>query len=968
LRRRGKRMNLEPEDKAGQISDKHRLAAIVFADIVGSTATMERDEKLALQNLQRMREAAYPLVEKHEGKLIKELGDGFLAVFNSAIKATTCSLDIQKGLKDEKDPKLRISIHIGDVFLDRGDVFGSGVNIASRMNSHALPGGIAVSADVWRQLQNKGDYSVRSLGAKDLKGVGEPLEVFELLESAQALKIGVSFLQRLKRSRIPHYLIPYALGVWMIVQSTNWLANRYLLSPHLTNFIFTLLVTLIPTAFLLGYVRGHPGMKAKRYKKVGIPLNLALSGFLLFGLFRDKDLGSIMANVTLVNEQGQTLQRTIPKGEFRKRITFFLFENETGDTSLNWLQYGIPDLLANDLSQDLLFTVSDVYLLSDYLKRNYGLTEIVKLPMGLRCKIANARHDDYFVLGSFVNQGKTYTIKTSLFKTSNGKLLGEGSYKCDDIFKGADQITQQMKSDLKIPTSLLEETKDLPVADIFTNSFKAFRYYTEAQIKDSDKDWDGAIHSFEEAVKEDTTFATGYYLLSYLYNAQLQDFDKSKRARQQSVKYIYRMDEQTQMWVKYDDASDDSTKQLALLKMWVELYPDNTEIRSNLALTYACKGEIDKAVAEYEKILKIEPDNYYILFTIGQTYDFYGDKPNPDKAIKYYKKYSEHYPEKITPLLRIARAYGDNEKAMQYYKKALLIKPDDPDALVGLASFDLRSGSFKNAKALYFKALSNSKTAMDSVHCYYALRDIFRMQGQPDSVLKYHILQQEAEKGVLYGYGHQILTMKDLAPYIRAGRKDEALKIIEAIKPKVNPEDEAEVHLAYLHIYEESGDLINAEREYAIADSLVRGNPSHSRYDMLSCELLIDHFLILELRGSYQEAIDFYQKNKPLINGRSRRSVFGGHDPFKDTYYLGRCYGGIKNYKEAEKHFSEVLKIAPYFTETHYELALVYADMGKKGKAIEHLNKALTVWAEADTDYGPAKKAREKLAELQSKP
>ncbi len=957
-------MNQDPEDRTGPPGDSHRLAAIVFADIVGSTATMEQDEKLALKNLARMREVAYPQVEAHAGKIIKELGDGFLAVFNSAIKATTCSLDIQKELKEENDPKLRISIHIGDVVVEKGDVFGSGVNIASRLNSQAPPGSIAVSGDVWRQLQNKGDYAVRSLGFKEMKGVGEPFEVFELLESAQAAGKRAPFVQGLKRSRIPHFLVSYLVGSWTFVYFTTWFVNRYLLSPHIIDFIFTALATLAPTAVLVGYARTQPGAKAGRFKKLGIPLNLALSGFLLFGLFRDKDLGSIMANVTLVNEQGQTIQRTIPKGEFRKRITFFLFENETGDTALNWLQYGIPDLLTTDLSQDLLITVSDVYLLSDYLKRNYGLTEIVKLPMGLRCKIANARHDDYFVLGSFVNQGKNYEIKTSMYKTSNGKLLGEGSFKCDDVFKGGDQITQRMKSDLKIPTSHLEETKDLPVADIFTNSFKAFRYYTEAQIKDSNKDWDGAIHSFEEAVKEDTTFATSYYLLSYLYNAQLQDFDKNKWALQQSVKYIYRLPEQTQMWVKYDNASDDSTKQFTLLKMWVELYPDNTEIRSNLALTYACKGEIDKAVAEYERILKIEPDNYDILFTIGQTYDYYGNKPYPEKAIKYYKKYSEHYPEKITPLLRIARAYGDNEKAKQYYQKALLIKPDDPDALRGLAFIDLTSGKFKNAKELYFKALFNSVTAMESLNCYYGLRNIFQMQGQADSALKYHQLKQESEKGVLYGYGCHIVKMKDLAPYIHAGKKEEAFQIIETIKPEIKPEDEMELHLAYFNLYEASGDLINAEREYYIADSLVRGNPDHEQYDYFHCELLIDYFLILALKGSYREAIEFYQKNKSQITGRLRRQIFG-HDSFKDEYYLGKCYIGIMDYKEAEKNLSRTLKNAPYCTEAYYELALAYADMDKKDKAIKHLNTALYVWAEADTDYVPAKKAREKLAELQ---
>jgi len=80
--------------------------------------------------------------------------------------------------------------------------------------------------------------------------------------------------------------------------------------------------------------------------------------------------------------------------------------------------------------------------------------------------------------------------------------------------------------------------------------------------------------------------------------------------------------------------------------------------------------------------------------------------------------------------------------------------------------------------------------------------------------------------------------------------------------------------------------------------------------------------------------------------------------------YLGRCYRKLGELKKAEKHISISLKKAPYDPDYNYEMALVYADMGKNGKALEYLEKSLEVWAEADPDYKPAQKAREKLTEL----
>ncbi len=103
---------------------KRKLAAIMFTDIVGYTALMGRDEGKALQLLHKNRELIKPLVQGHDGEWLKEIGDGTLSSFASAVEAVNCALEIQQSLKDDPDLSLRIGIHIGDVVVEDGDVFG----------------------------------------------------------------------------------------------------------------------------------------------------------------------------------------------------------------------------------------------------------------------------------------------------------------------------------------------------------------------------------------------------------------------------------------------------------------------------------------------------------------------------------------------------------------------------------------------------------------------------------------------------------------------------------------------------------------------------------------------------------------------------------------------------------------------------------------------------------------------------
>ena len=159
-----------------QISKK-KLKAIVFTDIVDFTKISADDEHHALELINKQREILKPIVEKHNGEWLKEIGDGLLFSFDSSLEAVRCSIEIQTTLKDINEFDIRIGIHQGDILITDGDVYGDDVNIASRVESFAPVGGIAVSDKISSDISSVKDIKTSFVGYKKLKGVKQETKI-----------------------------------------------------------------------------------------------------------------------------------------------------------------------------------------------------------------------------------------------------------------------------------------------------------------------------------------------------------------------------------------------------------------------------------------------------------------------------------------------------------------------------------------------------------------------------------------------------------------------------------------------------------------------------------------------------------------------------------------------------------------------------------------------------------------------
>jgi adenylate cyclase len=169
-------------------SEQRRLAAIMFTDMVGYTALAQGNEALALELLEEHRRILRSIFPRFNGTEIKTIGDAFLVEFQSALEAAQCALEIQRTLAKrnhdvsaERQIQVRIGVHIGDVVHRNGDVYGDGVNIASRIEPLAGAGGICVSMDVERQIRNALEARLEKLAPTELKNITVPMDLFRIV-------------------------------------------------------------------------------------------------------------------------------------------------------------------------------------------------------------------------------------------------------------------------------------------------------------------------------------------------------------------------------------------------------------------------------------------------------------------------------------------------------------------------------------------------------------------------------------------------------------------------------------------------------------------------------------------------------------------------------------------------------------------------------------------------------------------
>jgi adenylate cyclase len=189
---------------------ERRLAAILAADVAGYSRLMGADEVATFRALTERREILDGLIGEHGGRIASTAGDSVLAEFGSVVDAVQCAVEAQTALAEanagvppDKRINFRVGVHIGDVILCAGDLFGDGVNIAARLQTVANPGSVCISGATYDQVRKILPFTFEDLGPQQVKNIQEPIRAYRVGAASEPREAAPALLRLRARNHFP---------------------------------------------------------------------------------------------------------------------------------------------------------------------------------------------------------------------------------------------------------------------------------------------------------------------------------------------------------------------------------------------------------------------------------------------------------------------------------------------------------------------------------------------------------------------------------------------------------------------------------------------------------------------------------------------------------------------------------------------------------------------------------------------
>jgi tetratricopeptide (TPR) repeat protein len=761
-----------------------------------------------------------------------------------------------------------------------------------------------------------------------------------------------SFFQELRERHVPHVLAVYIGASWGIIQFVSFLEERYLLSPHLTDLTLFSVALLLPSVVLVTYNVGRPGRDPwSRSTKLGVPANLMIAGGVLFFTFSGKTLGAVTTTLSVIDETGQSIERVVPRAEFRKRLAIFEFDAAPSDTAGQWMRYGLSRALYTDLQQDIFIDLRCSCTFVEDL-RKAGYRDGSDVPLALKRKIAQERHLGYFVTGDVRADAAGVKLTLSLYETQRGRLVQERSYSGTDPLALIDEASVQLRRDLQIPARHIEETTDMPVAELMSRSLPALRQFADGYVAMLyEKDFGAAVRHFTAALERDPGFVLAELNRSNTYTS-LGDGARAAASLQAVVDQLFRLPEpiQFQVRTRYFTTRGEPEKALAVARMAVELFPEDLDSHLVLASLHRQRDETTDAIAAYRRVLELDPQQTEYLRFIGALYERKGDVA---RAIDHFGRYVRLHPNEAAahlPLGDLNRRRGDYAAARESFQRAIVLDPGNVGTQLRMADLERDHGSFDEAERLYRNALESARTGVDSMQVYGSLRTYHFFRGRLQAAVEYNARRAAAAERVspLAAAADQ---MEWLALHVVASDSETAFRRFDELVHRIPPPfDGVYAAVGKLAIY------LELEQPEPAAEALARLENEIAVHSINALEPSA-----IEIRGRIEALRDRCDLAVPSF----RKKLEMDPSDTRPFGRLGHCYHQLGRIDDAIASYRRVLTVVPFDGRNNYELGLVYRDAGNRALALEHLRRAVQVWENADAGFSRAAEARAALAALQ---
>lgn len=756
-----------------------------------------------------------------------------------------------------------------------------------------------------------------------------------------------SSLQDLFDRRVPQYAALYLGGGWGLVQFVAFLEERYMISPHWTDICLLVLMLFLPSVLLFTYNHGRPGAdRWRRSERIAIPANVLVVVVAVWLFFGGKDLGAMTRTVTVRDENGNTVERAVPKASYRKRLLFFTPAG--GDSAARRLGQGLLYGTLYDLMQDPFVDMNATPFIREKLEEA-GFDDGDRVPLALQRRIASRLHYGYVASGEAMRDANGVAASIVVYDSEKGREVSRRRYVAPDVMSLSDSLSIGLRRDIGLPEAHMGQVADLPASEILTSSPEAYGEYLSGMDAVTHGRWPEGEAALSRALALDPTFAIAAL---GLFQTRLYSGDNagSGVALAAAMEHVYRIPERRQFGVKAAryQMTGETDKALAVLEMGRQLYPDEASVHTQLASFYEMMNRWDDAIAEHRAVLELDPSQVERLRAIGSLLT---RSDRYDEALEALRLYTEQEPDDPAGFMDVGQILsleGDHDGARDQYEKALMLEPGEIDARLRLADLALEVGEPGVARRQLADALEVARTDAQRAEVYMNQAMLERWLGRPAAAIE-RLADWRGAAEDLPPFQIALTQMTRLEVYALAGRDAEGRRLVEGARavlagPFAGLEGLGTLNLELGREEPWPGELDSASEQL---EALSRSNA----FGFLRPFVLDGRAHAAEARGDYGRALELYRERReaaPTSVG-TRVSV-------------GRVLREMGRNDAALAALDSALALAPGDPRVLLEMGLTRLEKGQVAEAREALERGAEIWRDAEPAFAPARVLRERLA------
>ena len=773
------------------------------------------------------------------------------------------------------------------------------------------------------------------------------------------------FITELKERRVLPAVGVYAASCWVLVEILDRLVERYLLSPYLTDIVFWGLYSLIPAVILVTWSYGRPGRdNATTAQKVGVPINIIATMGLLITAFGGKDLGATASMVTMANELGQQETYLVPNESFRRRMAVFFFDNESGDPSHDWLQYGVTDLLVQDLQQDPFVLATSPYenFGNGFYARmqQAGFMEATRIPTSLKREIAQDANRQYFVEGAFTVEHGEYVVTTTIWETQTLDQVATIGQRGWNLYDTIDRLSRDVRKELDVPRN--RTASDMPLAETYGESQKAFQHYI-AGLNERlfNNDFAASNALLDAALEEDHNFVLAHFVkaINLIMGGDLPSAQVSLNKAQQ---LDYRLPDRDRVILKANSyrLSGETDKLIEFLRMQVKL-SDDAASHSLLGNILFVTGALEEAKREFKVALQRDSLNAGINLILSQLERSTGDM---DAAIAYARVYQKERPEDIEAHIQMGdllRDSGELDQAERHYEQAQLLENNPVQPTLRLVIIAARKGDENKARQLLEQAEALAQTPTDRGDVHQAASFLEARLGRIDAAIEQLYAAEVFFRQTLAPFQVALATYDPIVGLnLHRGDVESAEAALASGMDMLQPPMDKFLAFCEARIFVQRGDLDQAGQTLGRGVEIIE----QFKFDALRFQITLTEADIHKARGDYAGQMNSLKLGLQQID----RSFIAAE---LYAQWVPKLYAELANAQVlagdldgAEESLGRGFRLDPSEPNLWSAKARLQKASGLSQLAAASINYALAIWQNADPQFDEWQEARALASEI----